>query len=135
MMIIMLGSKKEQIDCRHRLVKPRVQRRRCQLRIVKLFETENNSPTYLSKCCEDLFKSPRIMVRLISRAVAKIRRAQFGSAGERSGGQPARGGARLSGCDRGDNFNGRGGKPRQIGAKWGSWVYNADRLGTQNGNP
>jgi len=77
-----LGNKKEQIDCRHRLAKPRVQRRGYQLRIVKLFETENNSLTYLSKCREDIFIFSRIMVRLIGLAVAKIRRAQFGSAGE-----------------------------------------------------
>ena len=81
-MIIMLGNKKEQIDCRHRLAKPRVQRRCCELRIVKLFETENNLFTYLSKCCEDLFTFTRIMVRLIGLAIAKVRRPQFGSAGE-----------------------------------------------------
>ncbi len=81
-MIIMLGNEKEQIDRRHRLAKPRVQRRCCQLRIVKLFETENNLLAYRSKCCEDLFKFSRIMVRLIGLAVAKIRRAQLGSAGE-----------------------------------------------------
>jgi len=78
----MLGNKKEQIGRRHRLAQPRVQRRCCQLRIVKLFETENNLFTYLSKCCEDLFRFPRIMVRLIGPAVAQIRRAQFASAGE-----------------------------------------------------
>jgi len=78
----MLGNKKEQIDRRHRLVKPRVQSRCCELRIVKLFETENNLFAYLSKGCEDLFTFPRIMVRLIGLAVAKIRRAQFGSPGE-----------------------------------------------------
>jgi hypothetical protein len=82
MVIIMLGNKKEQIDCRHRLVKPRVQRRGCELRIVQLFEAENNSFTYLSKGCEDLFQFPRIMVRLIGLAVAKIGGAQFGSAGQ-----------------------------------------------------
>ena len=78
----MLGNKKEQIDYRHRLVKPRVQRRCCELRIVKLFKTENNLFTYLSKCCEDLVKFPRIMVRLIGLAVLEIRRAQLGSTGE-----------------------------------------------------
>jgi len=78
----MLGDKKEQIDCRHRLAKPRVQRRGCQLRIVQLFETENNSFPYLSKGCEDLFQFPRIMVRLIGLAVAKIGGAQFRSAGQ-----------------------------------------------------
>jgi len=78
----MLGNKKEQIDRRHRLAKPRVQRRGCELRIVKLFETANNVFTYLSKCREHLFTFPRIMLRLIGLAVAKVRRAQFGSAGE-----------------------------------------------------
>ncbi len=81
-MIIMLGNKKEQSNGRHRLAKPRVQRRGCQLRIVKLFETVNNLFTYLSKFCEDLFIFSRIMVRRIGLAVAKIRRAQFGSTGE-----------------------------------------------------
>ena len=81
-MVVMLGNKKEQIDRRHRLAKPRVQRRCCQLRIVKLFETANNSFAYLSEGCEDLFTFSRIMLRLIGLAVAKIRRAQFGSAGE-----------------------------------------------------
>ena len=31
--------------------------------------------------------------------------------------------------------DGRDGKPRQIDVKRGNRVYNADRLGTQNGNP
>ncbi len=30
--------------------------------------------------------------------------------------------------------DGRDGKPRQIDAKGGNWVYNADRLGAQKGN-
>lgn len=29
----------------------------------------------------------------------------------------------------------RDGKPRQIDAKGGNWVYNANRLGIQKGNP
>jgi len=29
----------------------------------------------------------------------------------------------------------RVGRPRQIDAKGGNWVYNARRSGTQNGNP
>ena len=70
----MLGNKEEQIDRRHRLAKARLQRRCCELRIVKLFETENNSLTYRSKGCEDLFRFPRIMVRLIGLAVAKMRK-------------------------------------------------------------
>jgi len=31
--------------------------------------------------------------------------------------------------------DGRDGKARQIDAKRGNWVYNADRLGVQKGNP
>jgi len=82
MMIVMLGDEKEQVNCRHRLVKPRVQRRCRKLSIVKLFETKNNPFTRLSKRCKDFLAGSRIMVRLIGLAIPKIRRAQFGSAGE-----------------------------------------------------